>query len=78
MGTVILGPAAAAQTVCHDEQLRIWAHDQVLAALSMGGYLRDDLSYDDRIDMETMVMREIRGIVESAFDHPEARTIRRT
>lgn len=78
MGTIILGPAAAAETVCHDEQLRIWAHDHILATLSMEGYLRDDLSYDDRIDMEKMVMREIKGIVESAFDHPEARTIRRT
>jgi hypothetical protein len=43
----------------------------------MEGYLRDDISYDDKIDMEKMIMREIKGIVEMAFDHPEARTIRR-
>lgn len=75
--TVILSPAAAAETVCHEEQLRIWAHDHILAALSMGDYLRDDLSYDDGIELERMLMHEIKRIIEIAFDHPEARTIRR-
>lgn len=75
--TIILTPSAAAAEVCHDEQLRIWAHDHILAALSMAGYLSDDLSYDDRIDMEQMVMREIKSIVQSAMDHPEAFTVRR-
>jgi hypothetical protein len=75
--SVILLPAKAMEEVCHEEQLRIWAHDHILAALSMEGYLREDLSYDDRIDMEKMVMREIKGIIESALDHPAAVTIRR-
>jgi len=76
--SVILLPSKAAEEVCHEEQLRIWAHDHILAALTMEGYLRDDLSYDDGIDMEKMVMREIKSIIESAFDHPAAVTIRRS
>lgn len=78
MGTVTLLPAAAAETVCHEEQLRIWADDHIIGALAQEGYFREDLSYDDKIDIERIVMREIKSIVESAFDHPEARTIRRT
>jgi hypothetical protein len=77
MGTVILNPAAAAEVVCHDEQLRIWA-EEIVGALSMGGYIREDASYDDAIDIQRIVMHEIKGIVEMAFDHPEARTIRRS
>jgi hypothetical protein len=77
MGTVILGPAAAAEAVCHDEQLRIWA-EEIMGALSIGGYIREDMSYDDVIDLGNIVQREIKSIVEMAFDHPEARTIRRT
>ncbi len=74
--TVILNPAAAAEVVCHEEQLRIWA-EELLGALSMESYLNEDLSYADGVDLQDFVMREIKKIVESAFDHPEARTIRR-
>jgi len=74
--TVILGPAAAAEAVCHEEQLRIWANDLV-GLLSMENYLREDLDYSEGADLEQMVMCEIKKIVESAFDHPEARTIKR-
>jgi hypothetical protein len=77
MGTVILTPIAAAAAVCHDEQLRIWADDHIIAALSLEGLLRADLSYDEVVDLEKIVMREIRSIIESAFDHPAAITIRR-
>jgi len=73
--TVILSPAAAAETVCHEEQLRIWA-DDVISALGMENYLNFS-SYADKVDMEHIVMREIKSIIESAFDHPEARTIKR-
>jgi len=76
--TVILLPTAAAEEVCHEEQLRIWAHDNILAALAMEDYFRDDLSYDDKIDMEKIVMHEIKQIIEMAFDHPAAVTIRRS
>jgi hypothetical protein len=76
--TIILSPAKAAETICHEEQLRIWADDHIIGALAMEGYFRDDLSYDDKIDIERIVMREIKSIVESAFDHPAAVTIRRS
>lgn len=75
--TVILGPRAAADAVAHEEQLRIWAHDHILAALALGDFLRD-LSYDEGIELERTIMRELKQIIESAFDHPEARTFRRT
>lgn len=73
--TVILNPASAAELVCHEEQLRIWA-DDVISALGMENYLQFS-SYADKVDMEQIVMREIKSIIESAFDHPEAATIRR-
>lgn len=76
MGIVILNPAAAADAVCHEEQLRIWA-EEIVGCLSMEGYIREDMSYDDAIDIQKMIMREIKSIVEAAFDHPESRTIRR-
>jgi|HubBroStandDraft_1064217.scaffolds.fasta_scaffold51393_6 hypothetical protein len=62
--------AARAEKVCHEEQLRIWANDLV-GLLSMQGYLRDDLTYDDGVHMERYVMDEIKSVVEQAFDHPE-------
>lgn len=74
MITIILTPKVAAETVCHDEQLRIWAHDLV-GLLSMENYLRDDLSYDEGLELERAMMRELKSIIEMAFDHPEARTI---
>jgi hypothetical protein len=76
--SVILLPSKAAEEVCHEEQLRIWADDHIIGALAQEGYFRDDLSYDDKIDIEQIVMREIKGIIESAFDHPAAVTIRRS
>lgn len=76
--SVILLPTKAMEEVCHEEQLRIWADDHIIGALAQEGYFRDDLSYDDKIDIESIVMREIKSIVESAFDHPAAVTIRRT
>lgn len=75
--TIILGPAAASEAVCHEEQLRIWASDDIIGALALGGYLRDDLSYDEQIDLERDMMREIKSIIEIAFNHPAAVTIRR-
>lgn len=76
MTTIILTPAAAAAEVCHDEQMVIWASDFV-GMLSLGGYLRDDLGYGEGVDLTEDVKRELRSIIESAFDHPEARTIKR-
>jgi len=77
MSTLILMPAAAVEEVCHDEQLRIWAHDELIGALALGGFLRDDLTCDDIIDMDATVARELKDIIKSAFDHPAAVTILR-
>ncbi len=62
----------AAERVCHEEQLRVWANDLV-GALSLDGFIRDDMSYDDGLDLERTVMREIKSIVAMAFTHPESR-----
>lgn len=72
MSAIILThPAKAAENVCHDEQLVIWA-GEIVGALSMGDWLRDDLSYDDGIELQRAVQQEIKSIVEMAFTHPEA------
>lgn len=77
MADVILGPAAAADEVCHEEQLRIWGNDMI-SAIGMENYLRKDLDYHDHIDLAHIVEREIKRIVQAAFDHPEAKTIKRS
>ncbi len=74
--TVILSPAAAADAVCHDEQMVVWASD-FAGALSLGGWLREDLDYSDGVDLQEAIKRELRSIIAMAFDHPEAKTIRR-
>lgn len=68
---ILTHPALAAERVCHDEQLLIWAGNLV-GRMSMAGWLRDDLSYDDGLDMHAAVKAEIKRIVEIAFTHPEA------
>lgn len=73
--TIILNPAAAAAEVCHDEQMVIWAND-FAGMLSMGGWLRDDIDYSEGVDLQEALKLELRRIIESAFDHPEARTIK--
>ncbi len=76
MSNVILTPTAAVEAVCHEEQMVIWAND-VMVAMGMGGFLREDLSYDDKVELDHAIRKEIRSIMEMAFDHPEAATIRR-
>lgn len=73
---VIHNPASAAEMVCHKEQLQIWA-DDMISAIGMQGDFLKDLAYCDLVDLHDVVEREIKSIVESAFDHPEAVTIRR-
>jgi hypothetical protein len=60
----------AADRVCHEEQMTVWS-DDIAGRLSMGNYLRDDLSYDDVVSLRAEVADEIRSIVKSAFSHPE-------
>lgn len=74
MASVILLPEAAVDRICHDEQMVIWA-DDLVGSLSVYGFLRDDLSYDDGIELNEAVKREIRSIVSAALNHPEARTV---
>lgn len=77
MGAIVIhNPASAAEMVCHEEQLRIWA-DDMISAIGMQGDFLKDLAYCDLVDLHGVVEREIKSIVESAFDHPEAVTIRR-
>ena len=71
MSAVLLNhPAKAAELVCHDEQLMIWA-DDLIGLLSMEDWLKDSLSYDDGIDLQKAVMRELKSIIAMAFTHPE-------
>ncbi len=74
MATITLTPARAAEEVCHEEQLRIWA-EEITGSLSMAGYIRENMSYDDVIDLGQIVEREVKSIIEMAFDHPAAVTI---
>lgn len=73
---VILGPKAAVEAVCHEEQMVVWTSDMI-GTLSLGGWLREDIDYGDGVDLDLAVRRELRSIIEMAFDHPEAKTIKR-
>ncbi len=74
--TIILTPARAAEEVCHPEQMQIWVHE-IVCSLGMAGLLRDPLTYDEVLEAHALVESELRTIIEMAFDHPEARTIKR-
>lgn len=65
-------PSAAelATRVCHEEQMVVWS-GEVIEALSMIDFLREDWSYEDTIRANATVANCIRSIVESAFGHPE-------
>lgn len=55
-----------AEAVCHDDQTNIWT-GEIAGALSMAGYLRDDLEYHDVIDIHQILADEVRRIVGSAL-----------
>lgn len=55
--------------VCHDEQMMIWT-GEIASSLSMGGYLREDLSYDDKLDLHAVITKDLRDIVGNALTHP--------
>ena len=65
-----VAPSEAATRVCHDEQMISWTGD-IVGRLSMEGWLKDDLSYADVIEIHSSVADEIKDIVKSAFAHPE-------
>jgi hypothetical protein len=41
--------------------LAIWSGD-IIGSLGMGGYLREDISYDDKLNMYALVDAEVKGI----------------
>ena len=57
------GPA---DRVCHDEQMTIWT-GEIFDSLSMGGYFRERLSYDDGLHIHDVIARDLRVIIASAF-----------
>lgn len=77
MTVAALPPQEAAARVCHDEQMTVWT-GEVAGALNLAGFLRDDLDYDDVIELNGVLAREIRSIVGHAFDHPELMHVRST
>jgi hypothetical protein len=74
--SITLTPTQAVEAVAHDEQMTVWAAD-FIGMLSLGDYLSDDLDYERQLDLSNDVKRELRRILFAAFDHPEARTIKR-
>jgi hypothetical protein len=71
MSAIILNhPAKAAEMVCHDDQMVIWAGDFVWM-LSVGDWLKADLSYDDGLELQAAISRELKSIIAMAFTHPE-------
>lgn len=74
MASITLLPNAAVDRICHDEQMVVWSGD-VVGTLSIGEFLRDDLSYDEIAQLHEVVKRELRSVIRMAFSHPEARTV---
>lgn len=56
--------------------MTVWASDFV-GMLGLGGWLREDIDYAEGVDLDEAVKRELRSIIGMAFDHPEAKTIKR-
>lgn len=74
MADVTLMPKQAADLICHDEQMVIWS-GEVVGALSMAGFLREDIDYSENIELHEIITRELRDIIGAALDHPEGRTV---
>ena len=72
MSSVTLLPKQAAEQVGHDEQLQVWAHD-IAVRLGMENHL-SLTSHDEILDVERIIRDELKTILQSAFDHPEAVT----
>lgn len=73
MGDVTLLPSAAVDAICHEEQMTVWT-GELVGAFSMADLFKD-LSYDEVILAHQVAGEEIRRIIRSALDHPEARTV---
>ena len=65
-GAVGAETMTAAERVCHEDQMTVWTGD-IVGRLFMGEYLRDNLTYDERIEVDDILGEEIRSIVATAF-----------
>ena len=74
IATITLLPTAALDRICHPEQLEIWSGD-FAGALGLAGLIRDDLSYDEVVELHAVLQREIWSVARMALSHPEARTV---
>lgn len=62
--SVRLSPQMVARLVCHDDQLEVWADDMIDA---VADWLEIE-TYDDKVALARAVKREIKQIVEAAFE----------
>lgn len=58
------------ERICHKEQIGIWANE-VLTALSLGDFLREEWTFDDSVDAEREIEAQLRSIIATAISHPE-------
>jgi hypothetical protein len=63
--------SAIAAGVCHDDQLVIWAEE---ATWALQSFLKDPESWEDKVDLENALKREIARIVKTAFELAAQRT----
>lgn len=74
-GAAPTGPEPSqVEAICHDEQMTIWA-GETAGSLSMGGYLREDLSYDDKLDLHAVIARDLRDIINTALAESERKRV---
>ncbi len=64
----------AAEAVCHDEQMTVWTAD-IVDSLSMGGYFRERLSYDDGLNIHAVIARDLRDIITTALAESERKRV---
>ena len=57
-------PQVAAETVCHQLQLTIWAQE-IMEAIEP--HIAPDSSYGDMVDLSLSIQRELKSFVEAAF-----------
>lgn len=53
--------------VAHEEQMTVWT-GEVLGALSVAGFMRDDMAYDEVIEAHRLIAEELREIVGHTVD----------
>ncbi|MRI57765.1 hypothetical protein D8770_28295, partial [Methylobacterium sp. DB1607] len=66
-GAVGAETMTAAERVCHEEQMVIWS-GEMAERLFLGDWLREHLSYEDKLGFYADLSEGIREIVESALD----------